>query len=123
MDHLPVPHVAAGAQLWALAGALLLTFWPGPLMALPALAMIAMGYGFTSGFTAAAIARYWPRNAFGRVASLLYIAWCVAAVGLPVIAGWLFDLTQGYAWAVLIAAGVSVLGTLIALGLPGRKPA
>jgi len=123
VDHLPVPHVAAGAQLWALAGALLLTLWPGPLVTLPALTMIAMGYGFTSGFTAAAIARYWPRNAFGRVASLLYIAWCVAAVGLPVVAGWLFDRTQGYAWAVLIAAGVCVLGTLLAVGLPGRKPA
>lgn len=123
VDHFPVPHVAAGAQLWSLAGALILTFWPGPMVALPALAMIAMGYGVTSGFTAAAIARYWPRNAFGRVASLLYVAWCVAAVGLPVLAGWLFDRTQGYASAVLIAAGVNVLGILVAIGLPGRRTA
>lgn len=122
VDHFPVPQVAAGAQLWSLAGALILTFWPGPMVALPALAMIAMGYGITSGFTAAAIAHYWPRNAFGRVASLLYVAWCVAAVGLPVLAGWLFDRTQGYASAVLIAAGVNVLGTLVAIGLPARKP-
>ncbi len=122
VDHFPVPYVAAGAQLWSLAGALALTFWPGPMVALPALAMIAMGYGFTSGFTAAAIARYWPRNAFGRVASLLYVAWCIAAVGLPVLAGWLFDRTQGYASAVLIAAGVNVLGILVAIGLPARKP-
>lgn len=122
VDHFPVPHVAVGAQLWSLAGALILTFWPGPMVALPALAMIAMGYGITSGFTAAAIARYWPRNAFGRVASLLYVAWCIAAVGLPVLAGWLFDRTQGYASAVLIAAGVNVLGILVAIGLPARKP-
>jgi OFA family oxalate/formate antiporter-like MFS transporter len=123
IDHFPVPHVAAGAQLWALAGALALMLWPGPVAALPGLAMIAMGYGFTSGLTAAAIARYWPRNAFGRVASLLYVAWCVAAVGLPVLAGWLFDRTQGYASAVLIAAGVSVLGTVVALSLPVRRHA
>lgn len=121
VDHFSVPRVAAGAQLWSLAGALALTLWPGPMVALPALAMIAMGYGFTSGFTAAAIARYWPRNAFGRVASLLYIAWCVAAVGLPVLAGWLFDRTQGYASAVLVAAGANVIGILVATGLPGRK--
>ena len=121
VDHFSVPRVAAGAQLWSLAGALALTLWPGPMVALPALAMIAMGYGFTSGFTAAAIARYWPRNAFGRVASLLYIAWCVAAVGLPVLAGWLFDRTQGYASAVLVAAGANVIGILVATGLPGRS--
>lgn len=122
VDHYPVPYVAAGAQVWALAGALALILWPGPVVALPALAMIAMGYGFTSGLTAAAIARYWPRNAFGRVASLLYVAWCVAAVGLPVLAGWLFDRTQGYAWAVLIAAGVNLLGIVAAAGLPSRRP-
>ncbi|MGQ0511821.1 MAG: MFS transporter [Betaproteobacteria bacterium] len=121
VDHFPVPYVAAGAQLWALAGALTLAVWPGPLISLPALAMIAMGYGFTSGLTAAAIARYWPKNAFGRVASLLYVAWCVAAVGLPVLAGWLYDETRGYGTAVLIAAGASVLGAVVAAGLPARR--
>ncbi len=121
VDHYPVPFVAAGAQVWALAGALTLILWPGPVVAMPGLALIAMGYGFTSGLTAAAIARYWPRNAFGRVASLLYVAWCVAAVGLPVLAGWLFDRTQGYELAVMIAACVSVLGALVALSLPVRR--
>ncbi len=117
-DHHSVPRVALGAHLWSLAGALALTFWPAPLVALPALAMMGMGYGFVSGLTAAAIAQYWPRNAFGRVASLLYIAWCVAALGLPVLAGWLYDHSGGYGAAVLIAAGINVLGTLVAMGLP-----
>jgi len=39
-----------------------------------------------------------------------------------VLAGWLFDRTQGYASAVLIAAGVNVVGILVAIGLPARKP-
>ena len=37
---------------------------------------------------AAAIARYWGKNAFGRVAGRLYVAWCIAAITLPVVAGW-----------------------------------
>jgi MFS family permease len=121
VDHFSVPRVAAGAHLWSLAGALALTLWAGPVAALPALAMIGMGYGFISGLTAAAIAQYWPRNAFGLIASRLYIAWCVAAIGLPVVAGLLYDRTQGYGGAVLIAAGVNVLGALLALGLPPRS--
>lgn len=121
VDRFGMPRVAAGAHLCSLAGAVLLTLWPSPLVALPALAMIGMGYGFISGSTAGCISHYWHRNAFGRVAGQLYIAWCVAAVSLPVLAGWLFDRTQGYAMAVLIAAGGNVLGAIIALGLPRRS--
>ena len=118
VDRVAIARVAAGAHLWSLAGALLLTLWPGPLMAVPALAMIGMGYGLVSGLTAGAIAQYWHRNAFGRVAGRLYIAWCVAAISLPVLAGWLYDRTQSYGAAVLIAAGVNVLGVLLAVRLP-----
>lgn len=120
VDRFSMPRVAAGAHLWSLAGALLLTLWPGPLVAIPALAMIGMGYGLISGSTAGAIVQYWHRSAYGTVASQLYIAWCVAAVSLPVLAGWLFDRTQGYGAAVMIAAGGNLLGTILALGLPGR---
>ena len=118
VDRFAVPRVAAFAHLWAMTGALALSAWPGPLVAIPALAMIGMGYGFISGVTAGAVGRYWHRNDFGRVASQLYIAWCVAAISLPVLAGWLFDRTQGYGAAVLIAAGGNLLGALLALGLP-----
>lgn len=122
VDRFRIPRVAAGAHLWSLAGALLLTLWPVPLVAVPALAMIGMGYGFVSGLTAGAITRYWHRNNFGRIASRLYIAWCIAAVSLPILAGWLYDHTQGYGAAVLIAAGVNVLGVMFALRLPAANP-
>ena len=61
------------------------------------------------------------RSQYGRVASRLYTAWCAAAVVLPITAGRLFDLTQGYGAAVLIAAGANALGVLVALGLPRQK--
>lgn len=117
-DRLPVPKVATGAHLLSLAGALLLIAWPGPWVAVPALSMIGMGYGLISGTTAGAIAQYWHKNLFGLVASRLYIAWCVAAISLPVLAGWLFDRTQGYGTAIMIAAVGNVLGALLAMGLP-----
>jgi MFS family permease len=123
VDRFAVPQVAAGAHLFSLTGAILLSLWPSPVMAIGALAMIGMGYGFISGSTAGAIAQYWHRNAFGRVASQLYIAWCVAAVSLPVLAGWLYDQTQGYGTAVMIAAAGNVLGALLSLGLPRSRPA
>jgi MFS transporter, OFA family, oxalate/formate antiporter len=49
------------------------------------------------------------------------LAWCTAAVVLPIGAGRLFDVTQGYGTAVVIAAGGNVLGILIALGLPRER--
>jgi MFS family permease len=118
VDHFAVPHVAIGCQVISLAGALALTLWPTPPVAVVALSMIGVGYGVISGLTAAAIARYWHKNQFGSVASRLYIAWCVAAVTLPILAGWMFDRTQGYGGALLLAGGAN----LIAIGIAARLP-
>jgi hypothetical protein len=118
VDRFAIPRVATGSQLFALCGALILSLFPAPLVAVPALAMIGMGYGVISGLTAAAIARYWGKNAFGRVAGRLYIAWCAAAVTLPIVAGWLYDRTAGYGAAVLIAGGLNLVAVGVALRLP-----
>jgi len=123
VDHFAARQVAASAHLFSLTGAVALSVWPTPWVAVGSLAMIGMGYGVISGSTAGAIARYWHRNAFGGVASRLYIAWCVAAVSLPVLSGWLFDRTQGYATAVMIAAGGNVLGAMLSMTLPESRDA
>jgi MFS family permease len=80
--------------------------------------MIGIGYGFVSGATAGAIAFYWPSGDYGRVASRVYIAWCVAAVSLPVLAGHLYDVSGGYGWAVIIAGCGNLLGIALATTLP-----
>jgi OFA family oxalate/formate antiporter-like MFS transporter len=123
VDWLAIPTLAAGAHAIAFAGNAALTLWPGPGVSVLALALVGLGYGLISGVTAASVAVYWRRALYGRVASRLYIAWCVAAVVLPVVAGRLFDLTQGYASAVLIAAGGNAVGVLVALGLPRQDAA
>ncbi len=121
VDRFAVPWVACAAHLIALSGSLLLLAFPGPAVAVLAMTLIGMGYGFISGLTAGAIARYWHKNAFGRVAGQLYIAWCVAAVSLPVVAGWLFDRTQAYHGAMMIAAVGNLLGAMLATSLPRNR--
>ena len=117
-DRYAIARVAMGAQFFAFMGAAILSLWPGPLVAVGTLAMIGAGYGIISGVTAAAIARYWHKNAFGRVAGRLYVAWCIAAITLPVVAGWVYDRTQGYAAAVWIAGGLNLVAVAFAARLP-----
>ena len=123
VDWLTIPAVAAGAHAVALAGNVTLTLWPGPGVSVLALTLVGLGYGLISGLTAAAVAVYWRRALYGRMASRIYLAWCAAAIILPITAGRLFDLTQGYGVAVLIAAGCNALGVLVALGLPHQRAA
>jgi OFA family oxalate/formate antiporter-like MFS transporter len=121
VDWLTIPGVAAGAHAVAFMGNIALTLWPGAGVSVVALTLVGIGYGVISGLTAAAVAVYWRRALYGRMASRIYLAWCAAAIVLPITAGRLFDLTQGYGTAVLIAAGGNVLGVLVALGLPHQR--
>ncbi|TMJ72429.1 MAG: OFA family MFS transporter [Alphaproteobacteria bacterium] len=113
VDRLPVPIVAASA----------LTVMPSPEVAILTLALIGVGYGLVSGVTAGAVASYWPKVEFGRIASRTYIAWCLAAISLPVLAGRLYELTGGYETAVIVAGGANLLAVLVALTLPRQKRA
>jgi MFS transporter, OFA family, oxalate/formate antiporter len=121
VDWLTIPRVAAGAHAVALIGNVALTLWPGPGVSVLALTLVGVGYGVISGLTAAAVAVYWRRALYGRMASRIYLAWCAAAIVLPITAGRLFDVTQGYGLAILIAAGGNAAGVLVALGLPHRS--
>ncbi|MCA3178744.1 MAG: MFS transporter [Burkholderiaceae bacterium] len=120
VDRFAAPRVGAGAHLLALAGSLLLLAWPSPATAVAGLTMIGCGYGLVSGMTAGAIAHYWHRNAFGRVAGQIYVAWCLAAITLPMVAGWLFDRTRGYDGAMMLAAAVNLAGAALSATLPRR---
>jgi OFA family oxalate/formate antiporter-like MFS transporter len=123
VDRLPVPHVATFAQVFALLGATTLTILPSPEVAIATLGMIGVGYGLISGVTAGAVASYWPKVDFGRIISRTYIAWCLAAIVLPVLAGRLYDLTGGYEAAVVVAGGANLLAVLVALTLPRQEQA
>jgi OFA family oxalate/formate antiporter-like MFS transporter len=121
IDRFAAPFVMAGAHAFALGGGVVLTLWPDPLVSVFTLAMVGMGYGVVSGSTAAAVTVYWSIRAYGRIASRLYVAWCAAAISLPIVAGRLFDLTGDYRTAVLIAGCGNLLGLAVALALPRRS--
>src|SRR5262245_56452109 len=123
IDRLPVPFVAASAQAIALLGAIALTVMPSAEMAILTLGLIGTGYGLISGVTAGAVASYWPKADYGRIAGRTYIAWCLAAISLPVLAGHLYDLTGGYEMSVKVAGVANLLAVLVALTLPWQKSA
>ena len=60
---------------------------------------------------------------FGRIAGRIYIAWCLAAIALPVLAGRLYDLTGGYEVAVIVAGAANMFAVLVALTLPQQRRA
>jgi MFS transporter, OFA family, oxalate/formate antiporter len=120
VDRFAVPYVMCAAHALALSGGLLMTLLPAPFTAALGLGMVGLGYGFVSGATAGGIGLYWRPADYGRVAGRTYIAWCLAAISLPVLAGYLFDVTRAYGTAVLIAAGANVAGMAMALTLPRR---
>lgn len=120
VDRFAVPHVMCAAHALAFSGGVLLTLLPAPVTAVAGLAMIGIGYGFVSGATAGGIGLYWPPADYGRIAGRTYIAWCLAAISLPVLAGHLFDVTRSYSTAVLIAVAANVMGMALALTMPKR---
>jgi MFS family permease len=121
VDRMPVPVVAASAQSFALFGALVLTFMPRPEVAIVSLAMIGIGYGLISGVMVGAVALYWPKALFGHISSRMYIAWCLAALALPVIAAKMFDLTGAYHAAILLAGAANLCGVLAGASLPRQR--
>src|SRR5262249_51886478 len=121
IDRLPVPFVAASAQTLALVGAIALTVMPSAGMAIFTLGLIGIGYGPLSGVTPGAGAADWPKVGYGRVAWRAYIAWCLAAISLPILAGHLYDLTGGYEMSVKVAGVANLLAVLVALTLPWQK--
>jgi MFS transporter, OFA family, oxalate/formate antiporter len=120
VDRFAVPHVMCAAHALALCGGLLVALLPSPVTAVLGLGMVGLGYGFVSGATAGGIGLYWRPADYGRIAGRTYIAWCLAAVSLPVLAGYLFDMTREYSTAVLIAAGANIAGMAMALTMPRR---
>lgn len=118
VDRFAVPYVMCAAHALALGGGLMMTVLPAPVTAVAGLGMIGLGYGFISGATAGGIGIYWRPADYGRVAGRSYVAWCLAAVSLPVLAGYLFDTTRQYDTAVLIAAAANIAGMALALTMP-----
>ncbi len=98
VDWLTIPAVAAGAHAVALAGNVALTLWPGPGVSVLALALVGLGYGVISGVTAAAVAVYWRRALYGRMASRIYLSGVVRGRHRPADHRWLLVRSDSWLW-------------------------
>jgi hypothetical protein len=70
---------------------------------------------------AGSVAAYWDAASYGRVASRMYAAWCIAAISLPVVAARLFDLTGGYHTAIMLAGACNLGAVLVGATLPRKE--
>jgi OFA family oxalate/formate antiporter-like MFS transporter len=107
----PLISVAA-LQALAMVGLLSALFAPGPEVALVALGLVGLGYGWMAGAYPVIVARFYGPAQAARVYGRLFTAWGTAALIAPVLGGALFDRAGNYRAALAIAA----VATLTAAG-------
>ena len=118
----PRPLLVGLPVLSALAlAALALGLIPG---ALAGLGVIGLAYGAVISVYPAVIARSFGVAVGVLVYGRVFTAWAVAGLGGPWLAGSLFDTTGGYALALWLAAGISLVSAVVALmvRLPRESP-
>ncbi len=90
---------------------------PNAAMALAMLVVIGFTYGALIAVYPVAIARHFgltnSATAYGRI----FIAWGIAGLSAPVIAGLLYDTTQSYRYSMLLAMALSLASAIAALRL------
>ena len=65
---------------------------------------------------------FFGRKSFATLRGWAGMAHNVAAVGTPIYAGWVFDQTQSYTWALIPLAGVYLFGGIVFWALRPPKP-
>lgn len=82
------------------------------------LAVLGMCYGVIIAVYPAAVVSLFGMRASARVYGRVFTAWGLAGLSLPWLAGYLFDLQGSYRLAIALAAGLSVVGAVMAFTLP-----
>ena len=92
-------------------------FAPGAEVALTALIAIGFTYGALIAVYPVAIARQFGESASATAYGRIFIAWGVAGLLAPVIAGALYDVSQSYRYSLLLAMLLSLASSVIAYRL------
>ena len=81
-----------------------------------------VGCGLTYGLNAVAlpvlVARLYGANNMGKIYGRVFTAWGVGGIFAPWLAGRLFDVTGGYAAALLVSSASLAVAGLVGLALP-----
>jgi MFS family permease len=115
MDVIPATRVLAASHAIAASGFVLLLAAPGAASAVLAVALQGLAYGVASGGYPAAGAIFFGAANFGRFMGRLMTAWGVAGLGAPWLAGWLYDLSSGYALTAAFGLAASFAGAAMSL--------
>ncbi len=120
-DRWPVRRLLVLLPLVSAAALLALTLSAGPAAAIAGLGVIGFAYGAVIAVYPVAVAAYvgidLAAKAYGRV----FIAWGLAGLAAPWLAGLLFDARGDYALSLLLAAGAGLLSASVAAILPASR--
>ena len=114
---LSIRHGVALPLLVQAAAAAALASVSGHVAALSLLALLGLCYGFLIAAIPAAVQRLHGRDGFSEAYGKVFTAWGLAGLVGPLIAGILFDATQGYGPGLAIAAALSLMSFGLALRL------
>ncbi|WP_369371208.1 MFS transporter [Promicromonospora sp. Populi] len=116
-DRVYATYVAVPLFLVAALGCLLL-LWVGPGAAALTAVLIGIGFGAEIDLMAYLSSRYFGPRKFGTLYSVIYSCFIVGTALGPVAAGFLFDATESYDIALIIAASLLAVGAVVLLILP-----
>ncbi|MDW7651466.1 MAG: MFS transporter [Bacillota bacterium] len=97
-----------------------LAFFPAVWLALVVLMFIGFVYGSNASTYPISVTIYYCRTHMAKIFGILMTAWGTAGLTAPWIAGFVFDSTGQYKYAILVAAGAAFLGSIISLTLPDQ---
>jgi MFS family permease len=103
------------------AGALFLLLGPDKLWVVIVFSLMFSVTDGAAGLTWAMIGDYFGRVSYGTLRGVITFCVSLGSLATPVIVGRIFDVTQGYFWALIPIIGVYLLAALVFLVL--RKPA
>jgi MFS family permease len=116
-DRVYATYVAVPLFLVAALGCLLL-LWVGPGAAALTAVLIGIGFGAEIDLMAYLSSRYFGPRKFGTLYSVIYSCFIVGTALGPVAAGFIFDATESYDIALVIAASLLAVGAVVLLLLP-----
>ena len=95
---------------------------PGGSWVLAALAVTGLCYGILISAIPAVIQSLWGDKAFARVYGQVFTAWGFAGLAGPLIAGYIYDASSHYGFALGVAAALSLLASGLSFGIGASHP-
>lgn len=127
-DRWPIRRLLTGLPLISAATLIVLAYSQDAPGAIASLCVVGFSYGATIAVYPYATSGYFGANAAARMYGRVFTAWGMAGLAAPWIAGWIYDWSGGYLYALLLAAGAGLLSAgasylLPVQPIPPKQPA